>query len=439
MNRKFSQELEIRLDNHQNKIINKEQIINKINEINDPDEIKALKEYYYRNIEMLSSGEIAKDLREIVDKIKEREVSLKSGEIFLQADFNELKSENDNLRNINIIDTAKENNDKIDGLRKGVTYLQIRINGENQLYEITNIKAIQNFLYGNKEELKKMSEKEIIDVLKQYAVRREMSSIDTRPNDRLTSDTIKKEINRINDPHVKEVFIKEESNVLKERVDLKKYVDINMPGAEIKYGLNSNGERIYMVEDKVIKFVGEKRTMQVLTKDDNEKTDVGTSSFATQNSGSANVIDIKSDIYVNIEDFLQSISALNYIIEAVSLNLGVTDNQIEFLTKFMSTCVSTEEMGGYIPGELETIYEKYYNYAKGNKKYTNDDMNKIIERKEAVEKIKELEKKEKYVKKLELKDSLSTGEKAGFISVAIILEASVILGGVLAILALVKK
>ena len=67
------------------------------------------------------------------------------------------------------------------------------------------------------------------------------------------------------------MFIKEQNVILKERVEIDKYVRTNMPDVKIEYGLNSNGERIYTVGDKIIKFEGPERNMQILEHDKIEK------------------------------------------------------------------------------------------------------------------------------------------------------------------------
>ena len=75
-------------------------------------------------------------------------------------------------------------------------------------------------------------------------------------------------------------------------------------------------------------------------------------------------------------------------------------------------------------------------------------MKEILDRKQTLDALTPKEMKQdkaldnEYIKKLTKEnknDKLTTLEKAGFISVAIILEASVIIGGIIAILAVVKK
>lgn len=467
MERKFSENLEIKLDDHQNRIVNKTIIFDEINKIEDLDTIEDVRKYYFRIYEMSNSTN-KKELQEIAEKLNERTAAIKSEKNTLQEIFSEAKEKNDNLKNINLIKTEKEDNDKINGLRREVTYLQITVDGKKELYEVTNENAVNNIL-NNKELLEKMDEKELISALKEYAKKSDTTEIDTRQNDSLNSDTIKAEINRISDPYVKEAFEKAENIVLKERVDIKKYVDEHMPGTKIEYGLNSNGERIYMVDDKIIKFVGEEREMKILTEEEKKSDEVNTANFDTELKGVGEIEEINLYDFNTLEDFKNSTKFLNYIIESISLDMGVTDNQIDFLTLFMEKCVEREEfileqdkrikeassLGNsideirlHIPGELETIYELYYGFVKENPKYTNSEIAKIIARKEEIEKQKPEElKKDNTVKldqrlkelKLTNNNKLTPLEKAGFISVTIILEATIIIGGILSILALVKK
>lgn len=467
MARKFSENLEIKLDNHQNSIKNKEQIINEINNIEDLSTIEDVKKYYFKFYETADNS-VKKEMAEIANKLNERTEQIKSGEINLQESFDKAKEENSNLKNINMIKTNKEDNDKLNGMKRAVTYLQINVNGKNELYEVTNEKAINAFL-NNSELIKNMSESQIIEKLQEHSMKRDTTTIDTRSNSSLNSDTIKNEISRIDDPYVRRAFEEVENLVLQERVEIKKYVDKEMPGATITYGLNSFGERIYMVEDKMLKFEGDDRTLKVLTKDEDSKSNVNNANFDRANKGGGNLGDIKISNFNTLEDFKDSVSYLNYIIESISLDMGVTNSQIDFLTAFIEKCVEREEMivdqhnrieaskqtenpineiPLHIPGELESIYELYVSLAKESPKFTNPRMKEILDRKQTLDALKPKEMKQdkaldnEYIKKLTKEnknDKLTTLEKAGFISVAIILEASVIIGGIIAILAVVKK
>ena len=464
MARKFSENLEVKLDNHQNHIVNKEEIISEINNINDLSTIDAVKKYYYKKYEV-ADNLVKRELTEIANKLNERIAQIKSGEINLQESFNKAKEENSNLKNINMIKTRKEDNDKLNGMKRAVTYIQIELNGKNELYEVTNENAVNAFL-NNLDLIKNMSESQIIDKLKEHSVKRDTTTIDTRRNSSLNSDTIKNEISRINDPYVRNAFLEAENLVLQERVEIKKYVDREMPGAQITYGLNSFGERIYMVEDKMIKFEGEDRTLKVLTKDEDSKSNVSNANFDRTMKGGGNMGNIDLSNFNTLEDFKDSVSYLNYIIESISLDMGITNTQINFLTAFIEKCVEREEMMVdqhnrieaskqtenpineitlHIPGELEVVYELYVGLAKESSKFTNSRMNALLVRKSNIDALKPKEmKKDKivdndHIKRLTKNDKLTGLEKAGFISVAIILEASVIIGGIIAILAVVKK
>jgi len=435
MARKFPEELDIRLDNNYNKIINKETIIKNLELINTQDEIAAVLEYYLRYLENVNSLD-KNDLKEILTSVKDRENSLKNANNSLQSQFNEVKDKNNNLKNISIVDTSKYDNDKINGFKRNVTYIEIEQDGKKELFEVTNINAVKNLL-GNPEQLKLMSENEIIDFLKEHSKELQSTYIDTRPSDVLTGDTLNDELNRIHDPYVRDAFIKEENLVLEERVQVKKYVDENFPGTRIEYGLNSYGERIYMVEDKIIKFktIGDTREMQILDKDEKLENNVD-ASFEKYSEINVSEENIKLEEYNNIKDFANddSINTLNKTIEAISIDVPVSDHQIEFLKKFIQLyMIEYSKTDSIIPGELTVIFDKYYDYAKNYSKFLNAEIEEMLNKKEEIDKVKEMEKNNRKV--LEL----TPVEKAGFISVAIILEASVIIGGIIAILALVKK
>lgn len=431
-------EMRIKLDDHQNEIVNTKEILDHIEIVDD----KYLLEYYINAIsnEPILNKEMIKI---ILDKANERLNTLK-GVNTLQELFKVAEKSTDKLSNISIIDTPAYLNDKIDGFRKDVTY--IKLNNTNEIYEVRNVDKVKSFL-NNKEVLMDMSENDILRFLKENSDKIDTKEIDTRKNDELSSDSIKEEIEQINDPYLKEMFIKDQNVILKERVEIDKYIKTNMPEVRIEYGLNSNGERIYTVGDKIIKFEGEERNMQILDRDEIKKNEINNESFAEYKKGNENDTEFLKENYNNIYDYDGKEQLLDTIIEAIFNNFGVTEEQIKFLTEFLDKCVTNEENGLTNPGNLQEVFDKYYDYAKTDSSVTNDEIRTIFERKDKLLNKTDSNEYEKdysveHTKVLKFvpnkHDDLTGLDKAAFISVAVILEGTLIGTLIIALLALVK-
>ena len=431
-------EMRIKLDDHQNEILNLTEILDYIDRIDD----KYLLEFYINAIS--NEPVLNKDkIKVILDKANERLNNLK-GINTLEDLFKVAEEKTDKLKNISIIDTEKEMNDKINGFRKDVTY--IKFNDTNEIFEVTNVDKVKSFL-SNKEILDTLTENEIRRYLIEHGKKIDLKEVDTRKSDELTSDEIKEEIRNINDPYLRDMFMSEQNVILKERVEINEYIKTNMPEARIEYGLNSNGERIYSVGDKIIKFEGKERNMQILSGREADENKINHDSFHKYKSGNETDTEMLNEDPKNIYDYDGKEDLLDTLIEAIFNNMGISEEQIEFLTNFLDKCVTNQEMGNINPGNLQEIFDKYYEYAKYDSSVTNDKIQEIFARYEVIiNKTDENEYDKDYsvehTKVLRFvsnkNDNLTGLDKAAFVSVAVILEATLIGTLLIALISLVK-
>jgi len=431
-------EMRIKLNEKQNEILNLNEILNYIDNVDD----KYLLEYYINAIsnEPVLNKEI---IKVILDKANERLNNLK-GLNTLEELFKVAEEKTDKLSNISIIDTEKEKNDKINGFRKDVTY--IKFNDTNEIFEVNNVDKVKTFL-SNKEILDTLSENEIRRYLIENSNKIDLKEVDMRKSDELTSDEIKEEIRNINDPYLRDMFMKEQNIILKERVEINDYIKTNMPDARIEYGLNSNGERIYNVGDKIIKFEGKQRNMQILSGKERDENQINHDSFHKYKTGNETDTEMLNEEIRNIYDYDGKEELLDTLIEAIFNNMGISEEQIKYLTEFLDMCVSNQEMGNINPGNLQEIFDKYYEYAKTDSSVINDEIKEIFNRYDVlINKVDENEYEKDYTvehtKVLRFvpnkNDNLTGLDKAAFVSVAIILEATLVGTLLIALISLVK-
>lgn len=432
-------EMRIKLDDHQNEILNLKEILTYIDRVDD----KSLLEFY---INAISNEPILnKDMiKVILDKANERLNNLK-GINTLEDLFKVAEEKTDKLSNISIIDTEKEMNDKINGFRKDVTY--IKFSDTNEIYEVTNVDKVKAFL-SNKEILDTLTENEIRRYLVENSNKIDLKEVDMRRSNELTSDEIKEEIRNINDPYLREMFMKEQNVILKERVEINEYIKTNMPDVRIEYGLNSNGERIYSVGDKIIKFEGKERNMQILSGKEADENKINHDSFHKYKTGNETDTEMLTEEMKSIYDYDGKEELLDTLIEAIFNNMGISEEQIEFLTNFLDMCVTNQELGNINPGNLQEIFDKYYEYAKIDSSVTNDKIEEIFARYEVLlNKTDENEYEKDYsvehTKVLRFipknnNDNITGLDKAAFVSVAVILEATLVGTLIIALISLVK-
>lgn len=412
------QELVINLDNHQNNVLKKDKLIETINSYNN---INFL-EFYKKSIEVAIERNPLYNIDDVIDILNacSKQINKLKGVDNVVNSFKEIKSQTTKFDNISIICSPKEINDKtLENVRKDVYYIKININGINELYEVSNKDKLMNII-NNIELLKNMSEQELINMLtsKEISTKLQTKEMNTKDNKSITVDYIKEEVNNIYDTYVRNVFENNIDNVIKERMDLNEYIKKNMPEEKVEYALNSNGERIYMVGDKIIKFVGEERNMYFLS--ENGDNIVNTVSFE-QYQNSSNNISNENELkeYKDNPDLIRS--SLYILFENGNLTLEQKENAINFLR----ICIENEEkdISNY---EMQEIFDEYYNYAKENNIYPDERIREIFNRKDKLENNKEHENSNKlnntHVKKLILEDNYK-----GFIATTIILESALAL------------
>lgn len=410
------QELVINLDNHQNNVLKKDKLIETINSYNN---INFL-EFYKKSIEVAIERNPLYNIDDVKDILNacSKQINKLKGVDNVVNSFKEIKSQTTKFDNISIICSPKEINDKtLENVRKDVYYIKININGINELYEVNNKDKFMNII-NNIELLKNMSEQELINMLtsKEISTKLQTKEMNTKDNKSITVNYIKEEVNNIYDTYVRNVFENNIDNVIKERMDLNEYIKKNMPEEKVEYALNSNGERIYMVKDKIIKFVGEERNMYFLS--ENGDNIVNTVSFEQyQNSSNNNDNELKE--YKDNPDLIRS--SLYLLFENGNLTLEQKENAINFLR----ICIENEEKGksNY---EMQEIFDEYYNYAKENNIYPDERIREIFDRKDKLKNNKEHENSNKlnnpHIKKLILEDNYK-----GFIATTIILESALAL------------
>lgn len=433
--RKFSEDLEIRLDDSQNNIANIESILENIKKIPNETELKNCTEYYFRileNYDMINKVQ----LRQIIDALKDKKdfIVEDSYDDDFSEKFERVKESNENIKNFSIVETLKEDNDNTDGLKRGVTYLEFDDNGNKILYEISDIDKI-NSIFSDFDLIKNKNQYEIMNMLDDYCKKCDVINLETDKAE-LPFENYNDELNQISSSNVREIVDSHENAILKERVDFKDYVDKYKQGQEISYAFNSNGERIYIVEGEKYKFVGEDRTLKKLSQDaTSDIYDYGVSKFNSESKGRGNLAEIELDKFTHITNYIGQEQLLVYIIQAMDNNIGISEKQNDFLARFISFGMECKAIGIELPGAfLRSIYDTFM------MKFGEDKL-KVMITKMTLEEINEKEKES--VRELKLvppKDNkLSNWEKAGFISVAIILESTLLLAGIFSILALVKK
>lgn len=412
------QELIINLDNHQNNVSKKDKLIETINSYNN---IKFL-EFYKKTIEIAIEGNPIYNIDDVKDILNtcSKQINKLKGVDNVVNSFKEIKSKTTKFDNISLICSPKEINDKtLENVRKDVYYIKINIYGKNELYEVSNKEKLMNII-NNIELLKNMSEQELINILisKDISTKLQTKEMDMKNNKSITADYIKEEVNNIYDTYVRNVFENNIDDVIKERMDLNEYIKKNMPEEKVEYALNSNGERIYMVKDKIIKFVGEERNMYFLS--ENGDDIVNTVSFEQYQNGSSS-INNENELkeYKDNPDLIRS--SLYLLFENGNLTLEQKENAINFLR----ICIENEEkdISNY---EMQEIFDEYYNYAKENNIYPDERIREIFNRKDKLENNKEYKNSNKlnnaHIKKLILQDNYK-----GFIATTIILESALAL------------
>lgn len=431
--RKFDKVFEIKFGSN-NSVKNIKEIEDALLKVTSSEALEQLEKYYI----LLNKNFPSKDIEYLLEKINKNKNRLNyfnnKEENNISNKLEELKQVSDNLSNISLIEPNKFDNDKIDGFRHNTMYIKFIVNNEVEIYEVGNKNALSNLVNGDLNIIRGMSEKDIIKYLKDYSnlIKCSIVNVDNRPSDELNSDEMYEEYKQIKNDYVRNRYERQENLILKEKVDLQNYINQYMNGEKFSIMLNSNGERIYLVGDKTFKFTGAKnRSLKEIKRDENEKENINVNSFNKEYSNSKNVKEISALECNEFEDYIKCQNEIYYIIEGMKNNFGLTDNQLSLFTNFLRFGVNCEIGEKSFPSvELERYYKLYISLYGSENKYSNSDIDNIMDNRLNIH----------NVKKLTLNNpELSNIEKAGFISVAIILEGTLVLGLIFALMALVKK
>lgn len=364
------------------------------------------------------------EIRVVVEKRK-KELEQKS----LKDVIGDARKINPNISNFSIIITPRDINDKdYYGFRNDILYLRVNINGKYIMYEIDEqfLNEIKGILEDQKNS--NLSAEELLQSLNKYIIPLKTRNMNLEDN--LDIQTIKEEVNYIEDNVVKNVFLNNINDVLEERKKLNNYIKENgLVGELLKYSLNSKGERLYYVGDTIIKFVDSDRKLFVL----DSKSDM------------FNDINSKKDDFNNSTDFNQSIPDSlyemdnEYYIKLISNsfdkiynNLPLTKIEDEIIFIFLNLCVNSKEED--IPINLFQIYDNYYKYLYDYGDYYNDKIENMFKDKITIEKNREKELKSE--KNLTLKKD---DKNFGFVDITLIACFVIIILIIILFILLVKR
>lgn len=384
------------------------------------------------------SGINSKEIEEIKNAIIKRINELKKND--LNDILNNAKKTNYAMNDFSIIETKEEENEKdIYGFRNDMYYLKLSENGNNIIYEIENLNMIRTIL-GN---IENMTKSEILEKLKPFLKELPKTKMDYKTN--LEKETLKKEIDNIYDNEIKQAFLNNINQVLKERIELNKYIVNNdLENEELNYSLNSKGERLYYIKDKIVKFdsnlkmffldaSGNTLAQNNNINKENENNNENKFSYDRQNKEENNKLpeiktlsELDNEYYINL---------LNYIIYKMGKKESLSLEEGQLINKFFLLCLNNKEN---ISGNLYKIYTEFsdslknYNDYEEYNNYLNNDVLDGIKNKNDLELANEKEKKDS--KNLTLENN-----STGFVDITLIICAIIMTIVVILYIVLVKK
>lgn len=400
-------------DRYLTHVINKEKIIKFLSTESNKDKIE---QYIKRNELILKNNPRCRidDVYEILSYSNYRLNKL-NGLDKISEVFEETKKEVNNLSNIEVIYTPANINDKNnEGFRHDVTYIKIK----DELYEVREVEKVISFI-GNKEFIKSLSEYEIIKFIKEKSDLIKTNILEDKQKE-LTTEEVEEEIKKESDKHIVDSLMHHKDDVVKERQKLKEYINKNMPSAIIHYGVNSCEERIYFVNDKIIKFEGKDRELQILTSLEVEKMKNGN----FENKQGYNH-DLNKDEYKKLEDFELKKDLLESLVEKLYNENNLTEEELDFLINFLELWIEKAENGLEIREELNVIVDKWFENSSIDHNFPVSKMSDVYER-------------IRMYRKNKVKTYEPDLGNAAFISTFAILEASLVIGLIVALIALFK-
>lgn len=333
----------------------------------------------------ISNSNIKYDtINELKKIIENRIYELKSKNI--ENVIDEIKQNNSNLKDFNIVETSKDiNNKDFYGFRNNTTYLKITNEGKNKLYEIekNNIDKVKEILEAEKNN--NLQTKDLLEKLKPFLKELEQVEMDYKTN--LDKETLIEELNNINEMDVKQVFLRDINDVLKERIKINYYMNDNgFLNEKINYSLNSNGERIYYVGSQIIKFDNDKN-MRILDENnkfvENEKrNEIEENKFnihtKSESKEQTEIISIPNNLEELNTEFY--INAIKYSFDKIYSKESLNNYEEKLVEVFLALCSNTNE--NEIPLPLFDIYNTYLNYVTESKDYYNDYVEELLKDKE---------------------------------------------------------
>lgn len=374
------------------------------------------------------------ELEEIKQKANER-LNILKNQNNIKEIFDKAKELNSNISNFVIVETDKNINDKdYNGFRNDVSYLKYINNGENKLYEINYeyIENIRNILLN--ENNKNLSSNEIYNLLEPYL--KELKQVDIDYNNSLDNDKIKEETDNILDDKIREHYTNNIDAVLRERKIINEYINKNgLENEKFVYSLNSRGERIYYLGEKLIKF-NDNNEMFILDKDSDtfvkdNGNKVEENTFDKYSNNNEDVKKIPENLYEYDESYY--INLLNSIFDKINMSISLNEYENELLVMFLKMCIIFKEEE--IPLNLFEIYEKFKNSIKDYKELYTDEIIEIFNKKNMLDENRKDLEKELNEKKLQLVKQ----NNDGFIDIILICCSIIIVAIAILYIILVKQ
>lgn len=406
---------------------NKDTIINYYSKTNSLDELNGV----LNNLNNTSLN--IKEIEEIKEAIVNRmnELNVKS----LKDVLEEAKNKNSNIKDINIVETRKEiNNKDYYGFRNNINYLRVYKDGENKLFEIPNnyVDKVKEILELNQN----ITIKDLLEKIKPYIEELNIVEMDYKTN--LDKDVVTREINNIQDAKTKQQFLDNIASVLKERIEINKYIsEKGLEKETLRYSINSSGERIYYVGDNIIKFLDNETNMYVLTPPNNDfvssnKKEQEEKKFEKETKDKENEEEKINEIPNSLDELNTEfyINAINFVMDKIYKSESLDKYEEKLIEIFLHLCVNTKEDD--IPINLYEIYNTYFEYLYNYNDYYNDNIRNMFQNK--IEFMKEEKKKKSNEKQLILENN----DKFGFADITLIVCLGIVVIIIILFILLVK-
>lgn len=406
---------------------NKDTIINYYSKTNSLDELNGV----LNNLNNTSLN--IKEIEEIKEAIVNRmnELNVKS----LKDVLEEAKNKNSNIKDVNVVETRREiNNKDYYGFRNNINYLRVYKDGENKLFEIPNnyVDKVKEILELNQN----ITIKDLLEKIKPYTEELNVVDMDYKTN--LDKEVVTREINNIQDAKTKQKFLNDIASVLKERIEINKYIsEKGLENEMLRYSINSSGERLYYVGDNIIKFLDNEKNMYVLTPPNNDfvssnKKGQEEKEFEKETKDKENEEEKINEIPNSLDELNTEfyINAINFVMDKIYKSESLDKYEEKLIEIFLHLCVNTKEDD--IPINLYEIYNTYFEYLYNYNDYYNDNIRNMFQNK--IEFMKEEKKKKSNEKQLILENN----DKFGFADITLIVCLGIVVIIIILFILLVK-